>query len=538
MRKNRLANLLTAISASALLLLSACTAGMQLPVTTIEAKGDPSELARRLDNEVRAARQNQVNALSPSFFARAERSLTQAKEGLERQDDSSAILAKLAEARAQLREAQKYAEISRAIFPEVIKARDDARAAGALSFENDYSRAEQSFHDLTKAIEMNDLRYVQRIQERVERQFRDLELRAIKEMMLGDVRNTIDQAVREGARRMAPELLEASSLELKSADDFISQNPYEKEEMFQKAGTALFNAEHLLEQTRLRNRLREMNTTQTALWLEEILSRITTQLAARDMRNEPLETQVANINGTIGSLKSDQQFLGQQVKNLQWEMAECQQKIEERWASELRLTSEKRAVEHQRQAAVQERQAAEQGRQEAEQGRQAAEQERLAAEQERLAAEHRLAVEQRFHRMYTEVQNYFEEDEAEVYRQGYQLVIRMRGIQFPVGKAVIMPENYALLSKVQNAIRTFGEPLVVVEGHTDSTGSAAINDLLSQQRAEAVKEYLLAIQMVPAEKIIAIGFGSSRPLASNENEKGRAINRRIDVILTPTGLNQ
>jgi OmpA-OmpF porin, OOP family len=518
MRQNTFVNFLAAISV--LLMLSACAVGLQLPVETIETTGDPGELIHQLDSEVSAARLSQINALSPAFFSKAERNLILAKQALEGQADVAVIFTRLAEARAQLREALRYAEITKATFPKAIKARDDARTAGATIFEDDYAFAEQSFLDLTNAVEVNDLGYAQRIQERVEASFRALELRAIKEMTLGDVRNTIDQAQREGARRMAPELFEESSRELKSVDAFISENPYEKEEMLQRAGVALFNAQRLLEQTRLRNRLRDMNTTQTALWMEEILSQVTIQLAAPDMRNQPLETQVANINGTIGSLQSDRQFLSQQGKNLQWEMAECQQKLEERWASELRLLSEKKAVEHEKKAAVHEKQAAVQ--------------ERLAAEQERQAAEQRLATERRFHKMYTEVQKYFEEDEAEVYRQGYQLVIRMRGIQFPVGKAVIMPENYALLSKVQKVIRTFGEPLVMVEGHTDSTGSAATNELLSQQRAEAVKEYMLANQMVPADKVTAIGFGSSRPLASNENGKGRAINRRIDVILTPT----
>ena len=107
-------------------------------------------------------------------------------------------------------------------------------------------------------------------------------------------------------------------------------------------------------------------------------------------------------------------------------------------------------------------------------------------------------------------------------------------MQFPVGQAVIMPSNYELLSKVQRSIRTFGEPDVVIEGHTDSTGSDEINDHLSQQRAESVRDYLVANKTLAEERIVAIGYGSNRPLASNETEMGRAINRRIDVVISPT----
>ena len=96
-----------------------------------------------------------------------------------------------------------------------------------------------------------------------------------------------------------------------------------------------------------------------------------------------------------------------------------------------------------------------------------------------------------------------------------------------------MPDNYALLSKVQRAIRLFGEPDVIIGGHTDSTGAEGLNEVLSQQRAEAVRQYFVANATIPYDKIIAVGYGSMRPLASNATESGRAINRRIDVTIAP-----
>ena len=100
-------------------------------------------------------------------------------------------------------------------------------------------------------------------------------------------------------------------------------------------------------------------------------------------------------------------------------------------------------------------------------------------------------------------------------------------------KDIIMPKNYELLSIVQKSIRTFGEPDVVIEGHTGSTGSDEVNEHLSQQRAEAVRQYLVANRTLPYDRIVAVGYGSMRPLASNETAEGRAINRRIDVIVKP-----
>jgi hypothetical protein len=90
---------------------------------------------------------------------------------------------------------------------------------------------------------------------------------------------------------------------------------------------------------------------------------------------------------------------------------------------------------------------------------------------ERMAAEQRLAAERKFNQLYVAVQGYFETDEAEVYKQENQLVIRLKAMRFPVGKASSCRKTTALLSKVQKAIRTFDDPRVIVEGHTDTTGS-------------------------------------------------------------------
>ena len=153
---------------------------------------------------------------------------------------------------------------------------------------------------------------------------------------------------------------------------------------------------------------------------------------------------------------------------------------------------------------------------------------------EQKATEQKLAAEREFNKKYLEVQAFFRANEAEVYKQRNQLVIRLKAMQFPVGTAVISPENFALLSKVQRAIQTFEGSSVVVEGHTDSTGSDEINQALSTQRAEAVSTYLVANKTIQADKIDSKGFGPTRPLASNTTPEGRAINRRIDVIITPS----
>ncbi|PIR22530.1 MAG: hypothetical protein COV44_07530 [Deltaproteobacteria bacterium CG11_big_fil_rev_8_21_14_0_20_45_16] len=129
------------------------------------------------------------------------------------------------------------------------------------------------------------------------------------------------------------------------------------------------------------------------------------------------------------------------------------------------------------------------------------------------------------------VRELFDEEEAKVFRQGNSLIISLKKINFPVNESDIPSQSFGLLKKVQTAISSFKEPSVVVEGHTDSTGSADLNKALSTKRAEAVKEYFLSNSVISPERVETVGYGSEKPLASNKSSAGRAINRRIDVII-------
>jgi outer membrane protein OmpA-like peptidoglycan-associated protein len=470
---------------AAVCFLGAC-AGSKLQVETIATSEDPIEQIKRLDEDIAKAVRNQLNVLSPTWFGKAEASLFEAKKGLRSGHKPSDILQKVAYGRAQLQRAEEMSKQVRSALTDVIKARERARAAGATRFREDYAEADEQFLELTKAIEKNNLRWAQKNKARVFRAFDELELRAIKDILVA-VRKLIDEAEKRGARKIAPKMFTIAQESLSDVDAFISEHRYDEEKIDEQASEALFQARRLLQVMRQGEKIRAMQPEEITLWFEGMLHRMTTKLSATDIRDEDFETQVNNILGSVITLQEDYQFMVGKVKVLQAEI----QHMEERIASlERRIRNER-------------------------------------------AAKESLAAERRFNELYSEVRSYFKPDEAEVYKQANQLVIRLRAMQFPVGKEVIMPGNYALLSKVQRAIRTFGQPDVVIEGHTDSTGSDALNERLSQQRAEAVCEYLVANGTLTYERISAIGYGPKQPLASNKTAEGRAINRRIDVLIMP-----
>ena len=70
----------------------------------------------------------------------------------------------------------------------------------------------------------------------------------------------------------------------------------------------------------------------------------------------------------------------------------------------------------------------------------------------------------------------------------------------------------------------------MIEGHTDSTGGEDFNIVLSEKRAQAVKEYLV-MRGISADRITTVGAGPSRPIADNSTKEGRAMNRRVEIVL-------
>ena len=132
----------------------------------------------------------------------------------------------------------------------------------------------------------------------------------------------------------------------------------------------------------------------------------------------------------------------------------------------------------------------------------------------------------------SQVTTLFTDAEGNVLRDENNIIIRLYGLTFGVGKSVIEPQYFSLLTKVQQAIKSFPGGQVVIEGHTDSQGSDATNQQLSEQRARAVEEYLRA-NMGAGLVVSSQGYGESQPIASNDTVEGRAKNRRIDVVIIP-----
>ncbi|MBV8568986.1 MAG: DUF4398 and OmpA-like domain-containing protein [Acidobacteriaceae bacterium] len=111
------------------------------------------------------------------------------------------------------------------------------------------------------------------------------------------------------------------------------------------------------------------------------------------------------------------------------------------------------------------------------------------------------------------------------------LVVTMGDVLFQTGKYDLRSDTREMLSRFSGIMLAHPGLKVAVEGYTDSTGTDAINQRLSQQRADTVRDYLISQGLTP-DSITAQGFGSSNPIASNDTAAGRQQNRRVELIIS------
>jgi len=151
----------------------------------------------------------------------------------------------------------------------------------------------------------------------------------------------------------------------------------------------------------------------------------------------------------------------------------------------------------------------------------------LKSQEKQLA---RASTQVRFQQAMDEARKVLSKDDALVYQQGNKLIFRLKRVNFKSGAAFIPQNSEQLISKVDSIIKKLDAKKVIVQGHTDSVGSAKINKKLSKARASAVAKYLASLR--GGYKIAYSGYGESHPIASNETPAGRATNRRVDLVLS------
>lgn len=497
-RKMKTNRLICSSSLFLLVLLSGCSSS--LPIQEIPVTANVVQELQSFDSAMNEAVGDQVNVLSPHNFKEAEVSLVDAKKGLDKQREAKYTLNKIATGRAYLKRAKEVASVSHANMEEVITARQKAIANGAPGFfKSDFRKADSELKEVTADVEVNDLKSISKQRSTLLATYLDLELRAIKQANLGNAKTKIRQALKLGAEKMAPQTLAIAEKNFIDTDAYITANRHEIDQIRARSAAVNQSADHLLTITQASIDTKKVSPEELALQMDK-----KQRLVSEKQKDLVAEQEVT-------------QALSEENKKLQDLALEKQNELE---------TEQQMAASLAAKSAVLEEQIA-------------AKEKDLIIEQsvtESLSATNRaLAEEKVFNEKFEKAGQEFTKDEAQVHREGNTLTIRLHGLSFPSAKATLEKSNFPLLSKVQKVIKEFGDSSVVIEGHTDSTGEKMANAKVSEDRAQAVREYFISNGILPEDKIKAVGLGNQKPLATNKTVAGRAQNRRVDVVIKVEG---
>ena len=111
------------------------------------------------------------------------------------------------------------------------------------------------------------------------------------------------------------------------------------------------------------------------------------------------------------------------------------------------------------------------------------------------------------------------------------LVTIILNVEFDTDRAVVKDKYRGEVKKVADFMKTYPNTTAVIEGHTDNVFTAEYNQKLSQDRADSVRQYLISNFGIKASRLTSVGYGLTRPIASNNTEEGRQKNRRVQAVI-------
>jgi outer membrane protein OmpA-like peptidoglycan-associated protein len=449
---------------------------------------------KEADAALAAAEAADAKLLAPKSYEAGRKDYESAEIGLQRGRNIEYVRNKAAEAEDHLRTAAEAATLARSVLSQVMKSRQDAANVKAPDLAPDlWEKAQRQFSAAIRSLERGDIKRAKRQDIEATSLYRDAELVAIKATYLTETRRLLADADRAKVGRYAPLTLANAKRLLAEAEKQLNENRYDADQPRILAQHANYEAKHALYLSEVIRDIRDKDLTveQLILQWEAPLAEIAGAADILPLMSNGHADLSAELVAYVENIRADNQSLDQQLQ-----------------ANDLRLTDmedEIRALD-----------------------------ERLGgATAERAALVQRLEAEARVKEQFEKVEKMFSRDEARVFREGNNVILRLTGLTFDSGESNLRQDTFDLLAKIERAIDVFPRSELVIEGHTDSYGSDESNQVLSQRRAESVQQYMVNAMRIPSYRLLATGYGETNPVANNETASGRARNRRIDIVIKP-----
>jgi len=450
--------------------------------TSVAQQDIKKSLFKNADEALQLAQEKQAELYAPKAFLEGMKRYKEAEVDLRKGKNLDDIRKKLKEAEVHFKKAAEATEVAAVFFAAVAAARNDALRAEVTNYATEsWNKAERKFEEAARTLEGGDAKGAKSKGGEVETMYRMAELEAVKTHYIQGAWSSLQRAEDMDVQDHAPKTLEKARHLVQKAEGLLTKNRYDTDQARQLAQQAEYEAVHAIYLSETIKRLKANDNS-----FEDVL------LAGEG----PLHKIAAMLDMTAQfhqGLDIPAQQIAEVIEKLQDENIKCAQARGEMEQRLLKLGSKEEEL------------------------REEVQWQRIRREKmDRISAS-------------------FSRAEGNILLDGENVIIRLYGLSFPVGKSTIEPQYFSLLTKVQNAFAEFPDCRVIIEGHTDSQGSDVANQRLASERAEAVKQYILANTNISSGRIEAIGYGESRPIASNETLEGRAKNRRIDVVIQPAG---
>jgi OmpA-OmpF porin, OOP family len=446
-----------------------------------------SSLFEAADAALAEANDRRANLLAPRSYADGAEDYQRAESIFTSGGSIDAIRRHLDDATVSFSRAAEAAHLAAERFTAALDARADAEEADSANFATSlWQEAERALGEAALRLERGREQAAERQAEDAEARYREAELAAIQANYLTTTRGLLETADDLRARRLAPISYERAQSLLAEAEQVLIDDRYDTDRPRTLAQQAEHNAHHAIYVARLERAIRSRETT-----LEQILLDWQSGFAAVA---DPLDVPVYFDDGYADAVQRIRQAIDVKLADIDF----LEQAVADRDA---RIASLETELSGQTQSLARVNQ----------------------------ALERRERQRERFER----VERLFSTEQALVLRQTDSVILRLIGLNFASGSSRLTSEHDTVLGLVERALAEFPEANIVIEGHTDSFGSDATNQQLSQARADAVAQYLLASGPISPTAITALGYGESRPVANNETPEGRTRNRRIDIVIYP-----
>ncbi len=436
------------------------------------------------------AQQLRAAEFSPGHYAKARKAMDAAK-AQSSQNDPKQMQESIDTAAAEAKQAVDTAQLVSTRFADLVEARDRMELAGAKNRADLLARGESDFSHVVAAVEDGDMKKAARDAKIAMGTVHAAQVVAARRQFADPLALTIADARRGSARKFAPKAIGNAIDAKRQLDALVRNSPNAQPQAY---ALSQHGSDEALRAKRIAELGRGFDSDPASVerWMDTEDARMRMlgdALGIRLSRTQTPEQQAAllrqavldmktNYEGRIADADTQIQGLSQQLTQSKGELSDL---------AEIR---------------------------------------------------HKLELKREAEAKIKRLTKLFDPKEVEILlTPDADVILRLNGLNFRSGSAVIPPNSYAILDNVLKSIALFPDRAARIEGHTDSVGADDYNKALSTRRAEAVKAYLISrMGNTNGHSFTSVGYGKDKPIAVNDTPEGRAKNRRIDIVLiAPSG---